>query len=311
MPTTELIIDNIWPRIKKETRKARRPVYAAIAYFGQGASKILPLPKGSKLVVDASEASVKAGRTCPAELKKYKGNVTVYSIGNLHAKVIVVGSRAFIGSMNVSKHSSDLVEAVVSTTDAKVVRAARQFVRKLCLNELGPEELARLQKLYHPPKFTSKRKIIPGLKKHAFRLDVPRVLLAHLEYISPPEGSEAAQEKGSIIAKKRMEKPRSHELDEMWRMGKCPFREGEKVIQILKEADGRQMVSPPGTIVHIQRWEKVDLKYSFMYLELPKHKRIEINRLAHIIGRGARKRLLRSGPLNALFAEKLLEAWNN
>jgi len=42
----------------------------AVAYFGKGASRLLPLTAGSRLVVDASECAVASGQTCPADLIK-------------------------------------------------------------------------------------------------------------------------------------------------------------------------------------------------------------------------------------------------
>lgn len=42
----------------------------AVAYFSEGASSLLPLAKGSRLVVNASERCVASGQTCPADLIK-------------------------------------------------------------------------------------------------------------------------------------------------------------------------------------------------------------------------------------------------
>src|SRR5262249_31314337 len=125
------------------------------AYFGKGAADLLRLPSRSRLVVDASEAAVKNGQTHPADLQRMRRQkIAVYSVPILHAKVFAFDKAVFIGSANVSKHSANLLqEAIVRVSDAAVVGAARGFVKNLCLELLGPEELKRLQKLYRPPRF--------------------------------------------------------------------------------------------------------------------------------------------------------------
>src|SRR4051812_11054218 len=148
--STMFLSRDIWPQLTKAARGSRRRCAVAVAYFGKGASRLLPLAKGSRLVVDASERSVGSGQTCPADLTKLvKCGVIVYSVPNLHAKVFVLGRTAYIGSANVSKRSSEqLVEAVIRTSEGKTVRAARQFVHENCLHELTPTVLKRLAKLY-------------------------------------------------------------------------------------------------------------------------------------------------------------------
>lgn len=154
MPT-EFIEDQVLKRIRTAARLSRRPGKVAVAYFAKGAADLLPLKKNSKLVVDASEATVRSGGTSPSDLIKLsKKGVRVFSVQNLHAKVFVFGGKAFIGSSNVSMRSADtLKEAVVQISERHVVKAARDFVGSLCLQELGLEALDRLKKLYRPPRF--------------------------------------------------------------------------------------------------------------------------------------------------------------
>jgi hypothetical protein len=148
--STTLLTQDIWPQLTKIARGTRQPCAVAVAYFGAGASQLLPLPKNSRLVVDASERAIASGQTCPADLiKLVKRGVRAYSVPNLHAKVFVLGRAAYIGSANASNRSaSHLVEAVVRTTETDTVRSARQFVRELCLHELTPAVLKHLAKLY-------------------------------------------------------------------------------------------------------------------------------------------------------------------
>jgi hypothetical protein len=82
--TIEFLSRDIWPQLTKATRGCPQNCSAAVAYFGKGASRLLPLAKGSRLVVDASERSVASGQTCPADLiKLVKRGVAVYSVPNL------------------------------------------------------------------------------------------------------------------------------------------------------------------------------------------------------------------------------------
>ena len=69
MQKSDLLTDRIWQSLTSSAKKCRKPSFVAVAYFGKGASKLLPLRPNSRLVVDASENAVKSGQTCPAELK--------------------------------------------------------------------------------------------------------------------------------------------------------------------------------------------------------------------------------------------------
>src|SRR6478752_282263 len=99
--STTLVARGIWGKITAAAVGSAASANVAVAYFGAGASKLLPLKQGSRLVVDFSERAVTSGQTCPAEiLKLIQRGVDVYSVSNLHAKVFVFRKRAFIGSTN-------------------------------------------------------------------------------------------------------------------------------------------------------------------------------------------------------------------
>src|SRR5262245_11427904 len=112
---TELLTRNCWTLLKAAAHKCRQPADVAVAYFSSGAAKLLPLPTGSRLVVDAGERAIRSGQTHPADLKALvKRGVRIFSVPSLHAKLFVFGARAFIGSANVSNHSAHtLIEAMV------------------------------------------------------------------------------------------------------------------------------------------------------------------------------------------------------
>src|SRR5947209_1042208 len=48
--STVFISERIWPELTKAVRGCRLTCQAAVAYFGQGAAKLLPRHKGSRLV---------------------------------------------------------------------------------------------------------------------------------------------------------------------------------------------------------------------------------------------------------------------
>jgi hypothetical protein len=269
---------------------------AAVAYFGQGASRLLPLRKGSRLVVNASEMAVRSGQTHPGDLITLQNyGVRIYSVANLHAKVFVLGNAAYIGSANVSNRSAGhLVEAVARTTDKATVLTAREFVRALCLQELTPTVLRRLQAIYRPP-------LIPGgkpLKGKGLRGSdeavAPRVLLAHNRYVEWSERDNARHDVALVVAKKRREHPRSFELTSFNFKGKCPYQRGDVVVETLLERTGI-MVSAPANVLHVRSWNDGSRITSFIYLERPIRSRRSIRRLAKQLGRGSLKRLRRNG----------------
>jgi len=308
-----VITQGIWPRISAAARRSKQPAHVAVAYFGQGAAKLLPLPRGSRLVVDASEGAVKSGQTCPAELKKLMktADVRVYSVPNLHAKVFVFGPTAVIGSTNASWRSAGtLVEAAVAITDRKAVSTARQFVRSLCLHELGPKGLEHLQRMYRPPRIAGNRGRRQSRHRRVVRPELPRLLLAQLRPFDPPDGSEKTEKAGRQAGRKRMSQPRRHVLEDFWWSGRCPYRLGDIVVQVMREDDSRRMASPPGEVVHTAAWRRGATSWTFVYVELPRGRRASVERLAKRIGSGALKRLRRGGQVNRNFAERLLAAWS-
>ena len=153
---TKLITENIWRDLTAAVKKSRTKSFVAVAYFAKGAANMLPVKKGSILVVDASEKTVKCGLTKPAELiNLYKKGVRIFSYENLHAKLFIVNNALFIGSTNVSGNSSDrLKEVLLKSTDKKAIADAKFFIESLCSVELGSELLAKLDKMYRPPKMT-------------------------------------------------------------------------------------------------------------------------------------------------------------
>lgn len=160
----------IWPRLTELAKKSKRS-YVAVAYLGNGATKLLPLKADSRLVVDLSENAVKSGQTSPHEILKFIARgVNVSSVGNLHAKIFVFRDHAFVGSANASSHSANtLIEAMIETTDKSTVSACRQSVESMGGEIVTPEYAKRMAKLYRPSRFASGR----TKAKHSIPLHPP------------------------------------------------------------------------------------------------------------------------------------------
>jgi hypothetical protein len=310
--STAFISQDIWPQLTEAVRGSRQACAVAVAYFGAGAGRLLPLAKGSRLVVDASERAVASGQTCPADLSKLvKRGVTIYSVPNLHAKVFVLGRTAYIGSANVSNRSaSQLVEAVIRTTEPEAVRAARKFVRDLCLHEITPTLLKRLSKLYRPPLVPGGKRGKSAAKQTSRHPSLPRLLLAQLTLTEFSERDQALHDAALPVAKKRRQHPRSHELESFLWTGTCPYQRGDVVIQVTDEGGGRFLVTPPGNVLHVRTRKDGNRQVSFVYLERPARRRRSPETLARALGQDAMKRLRRGGMVrNAAFAQSLLNTW--
>lgn len=310
---TSFVSNNIWPSLTRATRIAGRRAAVAVAYFGAGASRLLPLARGSRLVVDASERTVASGQTCPADLEKLsKRGVVIYSVPNLHAKAFALGRVAFIGSTNASNHSARrLVEAVVRTTEPGVVRAVREFVEGHCLRELTPGMLKRLRKLYRPPKVGGRRRKQAQARDEASRPTLPRLFLAQLVLQDWSDRDLASHNTGMEIAKKRRRQPRKFELDSFGMTGRCPYRRDDVVVQVTDEGSRRVLVTAPGNVLHVRTRRYGNRQVSFVYLERPALRRRRIGSLAKTLS-CTQKKLRRDGLVRDMsFARTLLNAWTN
>jgi hypothetical protein len=278
--TTDLLTEESWSRI---TKLARQSISAkvAVAYFGQGASKLLPLKSGSVLVVDLSKAAVRSGQTCPQEvIKLLRRDVEVHSCSNLHAKVFVFGRRAIAGSMNASRNSEKaLIEAAVETTEPEVVRACKAFVDSLRGEHVDLDYARRLAKIYRPPKFAAKAD--SRTPRHAPLWAVPLVLVDW-----EPEDNEVF-ERNKAAAEKKLKDQRRFQLDSyIWTGGgfRRPLQAGELILQVIKEAPGRVMLTPASRIIMIRRYQTKKEERMMVFLRTPKVRRKKLADVKDRIG---------------------------
>ncbi len=309
--STMFIGHNIWPQLTKAVRGSKQRCDVAVAYCGAGASRMLPLPKGSCLVVDASEGAVTSSQTCPEDLQRLMNNdVAVYSVPNLHAKVYVLGRTAYVGSANVSHNSANRqVESIIRTTEPSAVRAARKFVKGLCLHELTPEVVKRLAKLYRPPRIPGGKKGKRQQKGTSAHPIMPRLFLAQLEFEKWSDRDLALHDKAIVVAKKRRKHPRSYKLESFRVTGACGYQRGNVVIQVTDEGRGNVLVTPQGNVLHVRTRRDGKRRVSFVYLERPDLRRRHVKSLARSLG-CAKKKLLRDGQIrNPFFKQALLNVW--
>lgn len=164
---------SVWPVIKDQIKKAKKSqqIFAAIAYIGADAPKLMPLRRGDVLVCNASDAAIKQGATSANALQAFLGKgVKVFNEPRLHGKVVVFQKRAFVGSANVSTRSRDVLhEAVIETTDPKIIESSLRFVQRLAqeISKLDLEDIKRLQGLpitKLPPEDPPPKVLLPLMK---------------------------------------------------------------------------------------------------------------------------------------------------
>jgi hypothetical protein len=302
-----LVLDDPWSRIAAACKKSRADV--AVAYVGQGATRLLPLRSGSKLVVDASEAAVRSGQTDPRELLKYfRKGVEVFSQPRLHAKVFAFSKVAFVGSTNVSNHSAEvLVEAAVALSTPPAVAQARRFVLDVAESPMGEEFLTKLVKIYRPPRFAG------GTRRKKRRRASKQVRLAEAKPLRvirlvPVEWSEAdykADDAGRKVAERR--KTKGFKLDSFGWHGWVRRSLDEEVVMVTKHSARNITIAPPGRILAARKVGRSRL--SIVQIELPPKYTRKMSLVSKRLPRAAVQRLKRSGPLAPRYASLVRGLW--
>lgn len=291
----KLLTEAPWVTVRKTIKAARGIGFSAISYVTD--VSLLPFRAGSILVVDASLHAVKSGQTSPAELLKLlaKG-VRIYSLAGLHAKIVAVGKRAFVGSANASQSSvSQLHEAVLETGTRDAVAQVRRHVVRLAQTaqpELGEAQLKLLAKQYRPAGGFPR-----GSKARTAR-SAPDVSPMRLLNLRPYETDEAEDEHFERELKKAKPEMRGRKAGfEAMQFNYSPAKiaDGEIVLTIFHEEDGRIFVEPPARIIRHVR-NPYQGKRAFAYTgERRSVRRIELERFKRLLGYGPRAKILRRG----------------
>ena len=303
--STTFVTANLWKQITKAACSRPNTAFVAVPYFSKAGHGLLPLRAGSRLVVNASMAAVTSGQTSPkALLALHRKGVRIYSNANLHAKVYVFGTTAFIGSANASSSSeSNLIDAVVRTVDRATVAAAREFVRGLCDVPLGPEELQSLAKKYKDPRGGKGKR---GAGRARAKNRQRPVWIAQLSEGELEADADEAHEDG-LDSAEQLKSKRSYLLESCWWSRKTDYCVGDAIVEVFAQADGKRFVSPPGRILRIQRWHRHKRSMTFVYYERPEGRRVRLELLAKRLGHGFKKLLHQDGKLKAdKYRERLL-----
>jgi phosphatidylserine/phosphatidylglycerophosphate/cardiolipin synthase-like enzyme len=130
----------------------------AVAYCGSEAYRFFPespaaRPEGLRLVVDASDDTVRRGLTNPKGLEHLLGLTTqLRTLAALHAKVFIFDDEtALVGSMNMSTASLKQIQVAVEVRNPRLVRSLVQwFDRDVWTNArpLSAEAVRRLGYLW-------------------------------------------------------------------------------------------------------------------------------------------------------------------
>ncbi len=302
----QLLTEKIWPAISQEVRKNPSTCLIAVAYFGALGTRLLPLRKGSILVVNASEAAVKSGQTKPGELLKlYNRGVKIFTVSTLHAKVFCFRRKVIIGSANASEHSAaTLQEAAVQINNPKIVATTRKFIESLCFHELGGKRLRVLDKMYKPPRFENYAE--KSLRKR--KVDANNIRIVNLTIDVEPEDVEKTGIAGEREAKRFAKKPR-HKIDKFRWTGSDPFSIGEQILQVA--TDGKtKWIYPPGTIIHKKSAQSSkEGKYTHLFIEAPNKRRRLLKSFQMKLSPIERKMISRAGHKNERFSKAIYTLW--
>jgi len=273
--TTFLSNETLWQALAAQV-KAARHVDAAIAYFGQGGARLLPLRSGDRLIVDMSPATVRAGGTDPREVEKLmRRGVQAFTRRNLHAKLIVADKLVISGSANISRHSLQVLdEAAILTSHPGAIRRAREFIDRLCTEPVRPEYLERCKRIYRPPRFNAPRasgKLPQQRVKHA------KLWIVSLREHSVPVSEVERYEQGEAKAK-RMVKDEARSKTDSFHWPHKPrmaneLKFGDWVIAVMTHKDETIVVYPPGQLLfvdHYVRDPNTDKERWVFHLEVPR-----------------------------------------
>jgi len=139
-----ILSPNLWREVKTAAHRAAQRK-AAVAYVTKD---LIGFHRGDVLVTDASEGAIRSGETDGKLLLRLHGKgVRIYSCPRLHAKVLLLGEVAVIGSGNLSLSSEKaLIEAAVLTDQPSAVAGVASLIEQL-VHASEPLDEPKLKKL--------------------------------------------------------------------------------------------------------------------------------------------------------------------
>jgi hypothetical protein len=232
--------DDTWRTLRSLSQHRNCPLYVAVPFLGDGASKLLHLKRGDVLVVALTIGNSRNGSVCPAEIERLQAKgVRVFLSPVLHAKVLLCGRKVVVGSANLSQTSfSVLDEAAMLTTDAKIVKHVRAWFQQRTLQEVSPKWLGVCAKAWRPPR--------GGFGPQGRRITRPvgsAVWLVGLTLTDYPEDEAAFEERGAAQAKRELSDPSTFKVEPVRFAGESSFLaqigKGDTIIQVMESADSR------------------------------------------------------------------------
>jgi hypothetical protein len=241
--------EDTWRELSAISRNRKCPLYVAVPYLGSDGGKLLRLKRGDVLVVALTKANSSNGSVCPDEIQRLQSNgVQVFLSDRLHAKVLLCGGKAVVGSANLSQTSfTHLDEAAMLTTDASVVKHIRAWFQQRMLQSVTPEWLGVCASVYRPPK--------GGFGRRGKRTEQPNeeaLWLLGLQPTDYPEDETVVMESGASQAKQKLSDPEKFKVETIRLCGNVRVREGDKVIQIMRTADSHY-VEELAKVIEIRR----------------------------------------------------------
>jgi hypothetical protein len=139
---------DLWPQLGRLARKAKHRM-AAVAYVTRAAE--VRFGAGDILVVDASDQAIKSGVTAAVILRTaHRRGARLFSCPGLHAKVLLLGNVAVVGSANISATSvNKKIEAALITDDHATTSTVRSLIVQLAnqSDEIDDTFLRRIGKI--------------------------------------------------------------------------------------------------------------------------------------------------------------------
>lgn len=229
-----VVSKGLWAVIARKSHEAgsRR---AAIAYLGE--SPPIRFGTDDVLIVDASDASIKTGRTSAKVLQRFqKAGAQLWSHPNLHAKVMLIDDWAVVGSANASSQSQNAyVEAAVITDRPDIASQVERFIFELKQRSqpITPSFLKRILAL--PVTRTPFAPRTRGTKRRAPTIEGPRTWLLSLRSGAAYPGDE---DRVDAVAEEEQQQlgPRAGYIEWFWWSGGQGFPVQAKVGDIIIES---------------------------------------------------------------------------
>ena len=146
---------------------------------------------------------------------------------------------------------------------------------------------------------------MPGQRKATGRKQRFSTLrVAQTGQVSVPDKLDEAFEAGRKEATAKRRHKSGFVVEEFYWSSPSPFRDGQLIIQVYRNAHGRS-VSPPGRVIHTRPYRNGKQRKTLIYVELPDRDWEPLSRF----GKSARKYLSRGGVKNQSATRNLLALW--